>query len=97
MARIREQARAVAIAVVCSLETRRRRDVRLAIPQLAGSLTEQDRTPRRFDSSTTATSPNDISPQCSWNFDGDDDFERKHCQDLARASRSGIEPGSNEV
>lgn len=31
-----------------------RRDVRLAIPQLAGSLTEQDRTPRRFDSSTTA-------------------------------------------
>ncbi|KAG9666556.1 hypothetical protein KCU99_g10180, partial [Aureobasidium melanogenum] len=55
------KAKNIAVAVVCSLKPR----PSARHPQLAGTLTKQDRTPRRFDSSTTATSPSEIRPQSS--------------------------------
>ncbi|KAG9514347.1 hypothetical protein KCU93_g9790, partial [Aureobasidium melanogenum] len=55
------KAKNIAVAVVCSLKPR----PSARHPQLAGTLTKQDRTPRRFDSSTTATSPSEIHSQSS--------------------------------
>ncbi|KAH0024700.1 hypothetical protein KCU78_g4968, partial [Aureobasidium melanogenum] len=55
------KAKSIAVAVVCSLKPR----PSARHPQLAGTLTKQDRTPRRFDSSTTATSPSEIRSQSS--------------------------------
>ncbi|KAG9716226.1 hypothetical protein KCU59_g19476, partial [Aureobasidium melanogenum] len=55
------KARNIAVAVVCSSKPR----PSARHSQLAETLTEQDRTPRRFDSSNTATSPSEIHSRSS--------------------------------